>query len=97
MIAWSETLRHEEAGNGVHVGLVLPGFVATEGFPQLELRSRRSTRWLLSSPEKVAEAIADAGINRKAQRYVPRPYALASGLQVLAPALMRRAIGSGRL
>jgi uncharacterized protein len=97
MIAWSETLRHEEAAAGVHVGLVLPGFVATEGFPQLELRSRRATRWLLSTPQKVAEAIADAGINRKAQRYVPRPYALAPALQVLAPALMRRAIGSGQL
>ena len=86
MIAWSETLHHEEAASGVHVGLVLPGFVATEGFPQLELRSRRATRWLVSTPEEVAEAIADAGINRKAQRYVPRPHAL-----------MRRAIGGGQV
>jgi uncharacterized protein len=97
MIAWSETPRHEEPASGVHVGLVLPGFVATEGFPQLELRSRRATRWLLSTPQKVAEAIADAGINRKAQRYAPRPYALAPSLQVLAPALMRHAIASRQL
>jgi uncharacterized protein len=94
MIAWSEALHHEEAASGVHVGLVLPGFVATEGFPQRELRSRRATRWLLSTPEKVAEAIVDGGTNRKAERYVPRPYALAPGLRVLAPALTRRAIGS---
>jgi uncharacterized protein len=87
LIAWSEALYHEEAVGGVHVGLVLPGFVATEGFPQRELRSRRATRWLLSTPEKVAEAVVDAGVNRKAERYVPRPYALAPGLRLLAPAL----------
>ena len=97
MIAWSEALHHEEAASGVHVGLVLPGFVATEGFPQRELRSRRATRWMLSTPEKVADAIVDAGMNRKAQRYAPRPYAIAPGLRVLAPALMRRAIGSGQV
>jgi short-subunit dehydrogenase len=97
LIAWSEALHHEEAPSGVHVGLVLPGFVATDGFPQRELRSRRTTRWLLSTPEKVADAIADAALDRKAERYVPRPYALAAGLRVLAPTLMRRAIGSGQV
>jgi short-subunit dehydrogenase len=94
MIAWSEALHHEEAASGVHVGLVLPGFVATEGFPQAQLRSRRATRWLLSTPGTVAKAIVDAGINRKPERYAPRPYALAPHLRVLAPRLMRRAIGS---
>jgi short-subunit dehydrogenase len=94
MIAWSEALRHEEAAGGVHVGLVLPGFIATEGFPQRDLRGRRATRWLVSTPEKVAGAIADAWLNRTAERYVPRPYALAPGLRVMAPALMRRAIDS---
>jgi short-subunit dehydrogenase len=44
-----------------HVGLVLPGFVATEGFPQREMLSRAATRWAVSTPEKVAEAIVDAG------------------------------------
>ncbi len=42
-------------------------------------------------------AIADAGMNRKVQRCVPRPYPLAPGLRVLAPALMRRAIGSAQV
>ena len=94
MIGWSEALRQEEATAGVHVGLVLPGFVATEGFPQRDLRGRRATRWLVSTPEKVAEAIADVWLRRTAERYVPRPYALVPGLRVLAPTLMRRAIGS---
>src|SRR5204862_2816675 len=34
---WTEGLHHEEKENGVHVGLVTPGFIATEGFPQSQL------------------------------------------------------------
>ena len=45
----------------MHVGCVLPGFVATEGFPQRELVARSLTRWLVSSPDKVADAIGTAG------------------------------------
>ena len=33
LAGWSDSLYAEELANGVHVGLVLPGFVATEGFP----------------------------------------------------------------
>jgi short-subunit dehydrogenase len=79
----------------VHVGLVLPGFVATEGFPQRELRDRALTRRLVSTPDRVAEAIVDAGLGRKAERYVPRPYWIAAALRVLAPALVRRLTGGG--
>src|SRR3954452_10305633 len=37
LIGWSDGLLLEEAPHGVHVGLVMPGFIATEGFPQQEL------------------------------------------------------------
>ena len=37
LAGWSDALAGEEAPNGVHVGLVLPGFITTEGFPQREL------------------------------------------------------------
>ena len=37
--AWSDSLYLEERRHGVHVGIVLPGFIATEGFPQAELRA----------------------------------------------------------
>jgi short-subunit dehydrogenase len=90
LTGWSEALALEEARGGVHVGLVLPGFVATEGFPQEELVRSARTRWIVSTPEKVAEAIVDAGPGRKLERYVPRPYGLVPALRTLAPAVYRR-------
>lgn len=93
LAGWTESLHFEERPHGVHVGLVLPGFVATEGFPQEALVRRRRTRWLVSTPEKVAEAIMDAGPGGRAERYVPRPYGLAAVARALAPALYRRSVG----
>ena len=76
--------------------MVLPGFISTEGFPQQELRDRAATRWLVSTPDKVAEAIIDAGPGGKAERFVPRGYWLASAMRTLAPRLTRRVVaGSG--
>jgi short-subunit dehydrogenase len=95
LAAWSDALHGEELVNGIHVGLVLPGFVATEGFPAAELRRRATTRWIVSSPKRVAEAIVQAGPGGKAERYVPRPYWLAAAARVLAPALVRRATAGG--
>ncbi|HEY5430151.1 MAG TPA: short-chain dehydrogenase, partial [Solirubrobacteraceae bacterium] len=74
-----------------HVGLVLPGFVATEGFPARELRARAATRWLVSEPPIVAEAIMQAGPGGCAERYVPRFYWIVAALRILAPRLVRRA------
>jgi short-subunit dehydrogenase len=95
LIGWTDALHGEERANGVHVGMVLPGFVATPGFPARELRERALTRWLVSRPEVVAEAIVDAGPGGKAERYVPRPYWIAAALRVLAPGLVRRATSRG--
>src|SRR5206468_9362639 len=61
VIGWSDALYGEEKDHGVHVGLVLPGFVKTEGFPAEELLAKPYTRWVGSSPERVAEAIVEAG------------------------------------
>jgi uncharacterized protein len=90
---WSDALHLEEREHGVHVGVVLPGFIATEGFPQQELRDKAATRWLVSTPEKVAEAIVDAGPGGKAERFVPRAYWIATALRTLAPRLVRRMLG----
>jgi short-subunit dehydrogenase len=95
LVGWSDALHLEERPHGVHVGLVLPGFVATEGFPAEELRERRLTRWLVSDADSAAEAIVDAGLRGRAERYVPRPYALAAAARALVPSLLRRAQQTG--
>ncbi len=95
LVGWTDALHLEERSHGVHVGMVLPGFVATEGFPATELRERALTRWMVSAPERVAEAIVDAGLRGKAERYVPRPYALAAVARVLMPGVVRRVLGGG--
>ncbi len=94
---WADALAAEERPHGIHVGTVFPGFVATEGFPATELRARATTRWIVSTPERVAEAIIEAGPGGKAERYVPRPYWLAAAARLLAPALVRRALAGGAL
>src|ERR1700731_3149367 len=68
LAGWSDALWAEERPNGVHVGLVLPGFIATQGFPQAELTGRPWTRWIVSTPERAAEAIFEAGIGRRPER-----------------------------
>jgi uncharacterized protein len=95
LIGWTDLLYAEEQPHGVHVGMVLPGFVATEGFPATELREKALTRWIVSRPELVAEAIVDTGLRGKAERYVPRAYALAGVARVLAPRLVRRVLSGG--
>jgi short-subunit dehydrogenase len=95
LIGWTDALYAEELPHGVHVGMVLPGFIATEGFPATELRQKAITRWVVSKPEKVAEAILEAGPGGKPERYVPRPYALAAVARILAPRLVRRVLTGG--
>ncbi len=95
LIGWSDALFLEERPHGVHVGLVLPGFIATEGFPAAELRARLATRWLVSDVGKAADAIFEAGPGGRPERYVPRPYALVAILKVIAPGLIRRVLLGG--
>ncbi|MEX2196774.1 MAG: SDR family NAD(P)-dependent oxidoreductase [Thermoleophilaceae bacterium] len=92
LAGWSDALRPEEKRHGVHVGLVLPGFVSTEGFPQSELTGSARTRWMVSTPEKVADAIVRAA-DGKAEVSVPRPWGLMPRVRYLAPGVFRRAAG----
>jgi hypothetical protein len=55
--------------------------------------NNRATRWMVSTPEKVAEAIVQTGPGGKAERYAPRPYALAAAARILVPSLTRRILG----
>ncbi len=92
--AWSDSLYLEERRHGIHVANVLPGFIATEGFPQAELRANRLTRWAVSDPDRVAQAVIQAGPGGAVEVYVPRPYWLGALLRVLAPRLIRRGASS---
>jgi uncharacterized protein len=95
LVGWTDALYAEERSHGVHVGMVLPGFIATEGFPAQELRARAATRWIVSTPERAALAVLDAGPRGHAERYVPRPYFLAAAARLLLPSLTRRVLSGG--
>jgi short-subunit dehydrogenase len=96
LAGWSDALYAEELAHGVHVGLVLPGFIATEGFPASELTANGRTSWMVSTPDRAAEAIVEAGLRRRPERYVPRAYEIFAHARVLAPGLVRRVISGGR-
>jgi short-subunit dehydrogenase len=95
LAGWTDALHAEERGHGIHVGLVVPGFVRTEGFPAHELRGKAATRWMVAEPELVADAIVEAGPGGRAERYVPRFYWIVAALRILVPRLIRRAIAGG--
>jgi short-subunit dehydrogenase len=95
LAGWTDSLHLEEKPNGVHVGLVLPGYIRTEGFPAEELDSNPRTSWLVSDPDTAAAAILAAGPGGKAERWVPRPYAILGALRALTPALVRRILSAG--
>ena len=89
LIGFSEALFHEEKRHGVHVGMVLPGFISTEGFPQDEIKSKAATRWMVSTPDKVADAIVAAGPGGKPEVTVPKfPYRVLTSLRAVAPGLV---------
>ncbi|HEX5610614.1 MAG TPA: SDR family NAD(P)-dependent oxidoreductase [Solirubrobacterales bacterium] len=95
LAGWSDSLYAEEKPHGVHVGMVLPGFIETEGFPATELKAKALTRWIVSRPENVAAAIYEVGPGGKPERYVPRGYALAAVARIVAPRLVRRVLTGG--
>jgi short-subunit dehydrogenase len=93
---WTEGLHLEEKPHGVHVGLVTPGFIATEGFPQTQLTGKPLTRWMVGTPEQAADAILRAA-EGKAEVAVPAWYGLLPRLRYAAPAVARFALsGRGR-
>ena len=95
LAGWTDSLHAEEKAGGVHVGMVLPGFITTEGFPQAELTERAATRWAVSTADKAAEAIVDAGLHGRAERYVPRPYWIFAAARIVFPRLVRRVLTGG--
>ncbi len=97
LIGWADALRAEEAPHGVHVGTIIPGFIATEGFPQRELLAKRTTAWLVGQPSAVADAAEYLLRTRRPERHAPPAWRIASLLAALAPRLMARLVAGGGL
>jgi NAD(P)-dependent dehydrogenase (short-subunit alcohol dehydrogenase family) len=88
---WTEGLHLEERAHGVHVGLVTPGFIATEGFPQEQLTGKATTRWMVGNADQAVDAIL-AAANGKAEIAVPGWYGLLPRLRYTLPGLVRRVL-----
>ncbi|MDQ3766921.1 MAG: SDR family NAD(P)-dependent oxidoreductase [Actinomycetota bacterium] len=93
VVGWSEAVRPELARRGVHLSLVEPGFVPTEGFPQRGLTGHRFLRHTLASDADVSRAIREVIAKDKDERVVPRWYRLFELPRVLIPPLHRWAQG----
>lgn len=83
----TEALRVEERAFAVHVGCVLPGFVATDGNPQDELLRSWSTRWLITDAGRVADAVIRVVEQQKTIAVVPWPWRFLLTAHAVAPAL----------
>ncbi|MGI8790026.1 MAG: hypothetical protein ACR2I4_03980, partial [Actinomycetota bacterium] len=91
LVGWSEALQSQLAGKGVHVGVVEPGLIPTEGFPQAKVRTNPLLRYLLGTEAQVSAAILDTVRRRVFERTVPRWYYLLQLPRLLAPPLYRTA------
>jgi uncharacterized protein len=94
---WADAVRAEEAAHGVHVGTLLPGFIATEGFPQEELLAKRTTAWMVGRPEHVADGVDYLLRTRRPERYAPPAWRVMAIVAVLAPRLIARLVGKSAL
>ena len=89
---WAEALRAEEIAHGVHVGTILPGFIATEGFPQRELLASWKTRWMVGKPDMVADAVDYLIRTRRPERHAPPAWRIMPLLAAVAPRLVARMV-----
>jgi short-subunit dehydrogenase len=87
MCGWTEALHAEERPHGVHVALVLPGYVATEGFPHARRRASRAGRWTVSTDVAVARAVDQVVRRGSSERYVPRSWRLLVASRRAVPGL----------
>ena len=89
---WAEALRAEESAHGVHVGVVLPGFISTEGFPQKELTGSWKTSWLVGKPDQVGDAVAKLIKTRKPERYAPPGWKAMGVFAALLPGVVAKIV-----
>jgi len=90
-LAFSRSLRVTLRPRRIAVHTILPGYVATEGFPQRALLESRWLRRIVAQPDEVARAIVRAVERGRREVVVPWfPYRLALVLYGLAPVLLGR-------
>ena len=66
------------------------------GVPAARARREAHDALAAGTPEQAADAIVEAGLGRRAERYVPRFYGGLAGLRTVAPGLVRRVLASKR-
>jgi NAD(P)-dependent dehydrogenase (short-subunit alcohol dehydrogenase family) len=89
MVGWSEALYFELLPRGVHVTLIEPGMLPTEGFPHAGLTSDRWLRRILTSEADVSRATMRAIEARKLQRTIPRWFYPLEIARLVAPPVFR--------
>jgi short-subunit dehydrogenase len=89
VVGWSESAFFDLRKRGVHVSLVEPGPIPTEGFPQETLVDRPLLKRTLGSQADVSRAIRDAIRTHRAERIVPRWYYLLQFPRFVSPRLYR--------
>ncbi|HEX2240891.1 MAG TPA: SDR family NAD(P)-dependent oxidoreductase [Actinomycetota bacterium] len=91
VVGWSESVRVELASRGIHVGLVLPGPIPTEGFPQTALTRHPLLKYATGTDADVSAAIRDVIEHGKMERTVPRWYYLLRLPPIVLPPIYRLA------
>jgi hypothetical protein len=89
-LTFSRAAASELRARGIHVHTVNPGFVETEGFPQVTTLRNPLFRRLVVGPEHVARHVLKSIDRDRRETFVPRWYRVAALAQALAPGLVAR-------
>lgn len=89
VVGWTESVRFDLAQRGISVGLIEPGAIPTEGFPQDSLTGHPIYRFALGSQESVSKAIRSLARSGRPERVVPRWYYLLQIPKVFMPPVYR--------